>query len=186
MDQPLRFWDFSVRLYDQTGVADACLALQSQHGLDVNLLFYCCWIGASRGEFRDTEFTAAVEFAETWSVNVVRPLRAVRTWMKTTGCDSGHVPKAECMAVRADVKTAELAAERLQQLGLESLSEPAAAKPLSADEQLHATLSNLNLYLTQRRLDQTQISISDLATVVINAIPESDYDTITRLLTAAS
>jgi len=186
MDQPLSFWDFSVRLYDQTGVADACLALQSRHGLDVNLLLYCCWIGASRGEFRGTEFMTAVEFAETWSVNVVRRLREARTWMKTTGCESGHVPQAECMAVRADVKAAELAAERLQQIGLDSLSEPAAEKPLSADEQLRATLNNLNLYLTHKRLDRTQDSLSDLATVVINAIPESDYDTITRLLTAAS
>lgn len=90
------------------------------------------------------------------------------------------------MAVRADVKAAELAAERLQQLGLESLSEPAAEKPLPADEQLNATLNNLNLYLAHRRLDRAQLSISDLATVVINAIPDSDYDTIARLLTADS
>ena len=186
MDQPLRFWDFSVRLYDRVGVADACLALQSQHGLDVNLLLYCCWIGTSRGEFRDAEFTAAVKFSETWSVNVVRRLREARTWMKTTGCESGYVLQAECMAVRADVKSTELAAERLQQLGLESLSEPAAEKPLSADEQLSATLNNLNRYLTHKRLDRAQISLSDLATVVTNAIPESDYDTIARLLTAAS
>ena len=186
MNQPLRFWDFSVGLYDRVGVADACLALQSQHGLDVNLLLYCCWIGTSRGKLRDAEFTAAVEFAETWSVNVARKLREARTWMKTTGCESGYVPQAECMAVRADVKAAELAAERLQQLGLESLSQPAAEKPLSADEQLSATLNNLNLYFTHKRLDRAKISISNLATVVINAIPESDYDTITRLLTAAS
>jgi uncharacterized protein (TIGR02444 family) len=186
MDQPLCFWDFSVRVYDQVGVADACLALQSQHGLDVNFLLYCCWTGVSRGKFRDAEFTAAVEFTETWSVNVVRQLREARTWMKTTGCASGYVPEAECMAARADVKAAELAAERLQQLGLESLSEPAAEKPLPADEQLSATLNNLNLYLAHRHLDRAQLSISDLATVVINAIPESDYDTIARLLTADS
>jgi len=186
MDQPLRFWDFSVRLYDHAGVPDACLALQSQYGLDVNFLLYCCWIGTSRGDFCETEFTAAVEFSETWSVNVVRHLREARTWMKTTGCENEHLPRAECMTIRADVKAAELAAERLQQLGLESLSEPAAEKPLSADEQLRATLNNLTLYLTHRRLNRTQVSISDLATIVSNAIPDGDYDTIARALTATS
>jgi len=90
------------------------------------------------------------------------------------------------MTNRADVKAAELAAERLQQLGLESLSEPAAEKPLSADEQLRATLNNLTLYLTHRRLNRTQVSISDLATIVSNAIPDGDYDTIARALTATS
>ena len=184
MDQPLRFWDFSVRLYSRVGVADACLALQSQHGLDVNLLLYCCWIGASRGAFREAEFMAALEFAEPWSVNVVRPLREARTWMKTSGCESERVPQAECMAVRADVKAAELAAERLQQFGLESISAPAAESPLSADEQLRATVNNLTLYLTHRRLDRTRLSVSDLATVVTNAIPDSDYESIARALAA--
>jgi uncharacterized protein (TIGR02444 family) len=185
MDQSLHFWDFSVRVYDRDGVADACLALQSRHRLDVNLVLYCCWIGRCRGAFRADEFKTAMEFAESWSVNLVRPLREARTWMKTAGCENEHVPSADCMAVRADVKAAELAAERLQQIGLESLSEPAAEKSLSVDEQLQATVSNLTLYLKQCHLTVTHDSLLDLATIINSAISDSDYDAIARKLAAA-
>ena len=44
LDSPL--WRYAVPLYAKTGVAEACLELQGRHGLDVNLVLYCCWTGA--------------------------------------------------------------------------------------------------------------------------------------------
>ncbi len=186
MSESSGFWDFSVRVYGQPGVADACLALQNQHGLDVNLLLYCCWIGASRGAIRDSDLKSAFEFSATWSANVVRPLREVRSWMKTAGHPSDWIPRADSMEVRADVKATELAAERLQQIGLESLSEPAPEQPLPADQQLEATVSNLTGYLALMNLDRGQASSDDLATVVTAAIPASGYNTVVLALTAAA
>ena len=183
MSEPSDFWDFSVRVYGQPGVADACLALQDHHGLDVNLLLYCCWVGASRGAIREADLKPAFEFSATWSLNVVRPLREVRSWMKTAARQSDCIPSADCMEVRADVKAAELAAERLQQIGLESLSEPAPQQPLCADEQLEATAINLACYFSLMNLDRGQVSSGDLATVVVAAIPASNYDTVVVALT---
>lgn len=186
MSEPSDFWDFSVRTYSQPGVADACLALQDQHGLDVNLLLYCCWVGASRGTIREANLKSVIEFSATWSANVVRPLREVRSWMKTTGRQSKYIPSADCMEVRADVKAAELAAERLQQIGLESLSEPAPQPPLSADEQLEATVLNLTRYVSLLILDCGQVSSGDLATVVAAAIPASNFDAVVVALTTVT
>ncbi len=42
-------WDFSVRTYRGEWVSAACLALQDERGVDVNMLLYCCWHGATRG-----------------------------------------------------------------------------------------------------------------------------------------
>ena len=178
MGESVSFWDFSVKAYRRTGVADACLALQHQHGLDVNLLLYCCWIGVSRGPLRESDLNAALKFSATWSTNVVAPLREVRSWMKTTGCEVEHLRKTDCMAVRADVKATELAAERIQQSGLESLSEPIAERALSTDEQLAAILFNLTCYLSRVNVDRARISSRDLATVVTAAIPTSRYDAV--------
>ncbi len=186
MSEPSGFWDFSVRAYNRPGVADACLALQDQHGLDVNLLLYCCWIGASRGAIRKSDLKSAFEFSASWSANVVRPLREVRSWLKTTGRHNECIPRADCMEVRADVKAAELAAERLQQIGLESLSEAAPEQPLSAEEQLDAAVVNLTRYLSLMNLDRGGVSSGDLATVVTAAIPASNYDTVILALTAAA
>ena len=186
MSEPSAFWDFSVGTYSQPGVADACLALQDHHGLDVNLLLYCCWVGASHGAIREADLKRAFEFSATWSANVVRPLREVRSWMKTTGRQSEGIPRAGCMEVRADVKAAELAAERLQQIGLESLSEPVTKQPLSADEQLEAAAINLTCYFSLMNLDRGQVSSRDLATVVAAAIPASNYDAVVVALSTVT
>ena len=37
------FWRFSLRFYRQPRVADACIALQEESGVDVNLLLYLLW-----------------------------------------------------------------------------------------------------------------------------------------------
>ena len=52
------FWNFSLRLYARAGVPDACLALQARHGIDVNLLFCCLWLGLDTPE-RGAERLAA-------------------------------------------------------------------------------------------------------------------------------
>lgn len=38
------FWDYSVQLYSQSGVMEACLNLQDEFQLNVNLLLFCCYL----------------------------------------------------------------------------------------------------------------------------------------------
>ncbi len=40
------FWDYSLGIYRKPGVADACIALQDEFGLDVNMLLACLWFSA--------------------------------------------------------------------------------------------------------------------------------------------
>lgn len=40
---PEDFWQFSVSRYGKPGVADACLMLQEQFGINVNLVLLYCW-----------------------------------------------------------------------------------------------------------------------------------------------
>ena len=37
------FWRFSLRFYRQPEVADACIALQEEAGVDVNVLMFLLW-----------------------------------------------------------------------------------------------------------------------------------------------
>ncbi|MGZ3308467.1 MAG: DUF2390 domain-containing protein, partial [Xanthobacteraceae bacterium] len=37
------FWRFSLRFYRQPKVADTCIALQEERGVDVNLLLFLLW-----------------------------------------------------------------------------------------------------------------------------------------------
>ncbi len=116
------FWDFSLRTYRMPGVADACLALQDEYAVDINMLLYCCWAGAHSGALCAEDFQRAFEFSRVWAEHVVCPTRAVRHWMKHTGCGYQPLDSGECMALREQVKAVELGAEKLQQLALESMT----------------------------------------------------------------
>jgi uncharacterized protein (TIGR02444 family) len=107
------FWTFSLRLYARPGVAAACLGLQDRHGLDVNVLLYCVWLGAERG-VRVSEADAAqiAARAASWHDAIVRPLRALRVAMKTR---QHGAPLTLSDALRNDIKRAELDAERIEQ-----------------------------------------------------------------------
>jgi len=103
------FWNFSLRVYDAPGVADACLALQGRHALDVNLLLFCIWAGR-HGRRLNTAEAAALEAATAdWQLHAVQPLRAVRRWLKA------QTVTALAGDLREGVKAHELEAERLEQ-----------------------------------------------------------------------
>ncbi|HEX6980149.1 MAG TPA: TIGR02444 family protein, partial [Alphaproteobacteria bacterium] len=103
----------------RAGVPDACLRLQARHGVDVNLLFFCLWVGYAHGETLDR---AAVERlkARVRAIHedVVRPLRAARTALKPMLAEAESELGAVLGRLRAEVKRIELDAEYVEQLML--------------------------------------------------------------------
>ena len=80
---PHPFWNFSLELYAGEGVAEACLDLQERRGCDVNILLFCCWLGASgRPTLTADRLRALLKASDAWQAEIVRPLRAVRRLLK--------------------------------------------------------------------------------------------------------
>jgi uncharacterized protein (TIGR02444 family) len=134
------FWDYSLAVYERPGVAPACLALQDRHGLDVNILLFCCWAGQSGRALSAAEFDGLMAAVGPWHQGVVKPLRAVRRWLKGRE-DAG------AQALRARIKVDELEAERLEQALLaETLPPgPGEASPALAAANLTTCLARLEL-----------------------------------------
>ena len=80
--QSHNFWNFSVKFYSSMNVAEACLALQEEFDLDINLLLFCLWFSRNHGEVNDELLRNVWEFSSEWKIEVVQPLRSVRKWMK--------------------------------------------------------------------------------------------------------
>lgn len=139
-DAAAEFWRFSLAIYAKPGVAPACLVLQDQHGRDVNLALYCCWLGASgRGRLDADSLAAADRAVSAWRQDVVEKLRAARRAIKAAALPEGD-------GIYAKAKAVELDAERLLQRQLTARA-PAAGNGRNAQERLGDALANLALYI---------------------------------------
>lgn len=139
-DPAAEFWRFSLAIYARPGVAPACLVLQDQHGRDVNLALYCCWLGASgRGRLERDSLAAADRAVASWRRQVVENFRAARRAIKTAAA-----PDAQSLYAKA--KAVELEAERLLQRRLAERA-PAADEGRPTAERLADAAANLDLYI---------------------------------------
>lgn len=112
-------WTWACAAYAAPGAAEACLTLQDYHDQNVPLLLWAAWTAATGRRPDEETIEAACDTARAWQTTTIAPLRAVRRTLKTP------VPDLETdarLAVREQVKAAELAAERFLLEGLEALS----------------------------------------------------------------
>jgi len=180
------FWDYSVRTYRTPGVSEACLALQNDQGADVNMLLFCCWVGASVGPFDDALFSRASEYSARWVENVVIPLREARTWMKHTGCTAEPTPTEDCMQLREQVKSVEFAAEKMQQQVLESMVSVDRTRDERPKQIVEDVAANLMLYLEGRDIHPPIEVRKKLSVIVCAAFPDFDKKTIAKAFETVS
>ncbi|MDG2047180.1 MAG: TIGR02444 family protein [Halioglobus sp.] len=99
-------WDYSIATYSLEGVAPACLALQDNFGLDVNVLFYASWLAQLERLLSHDHLAGMEALITDWRSDRVKPLRALRIrWRQTPQAGS----------LRDQIKSLELRAERQQQ-----------------------------------------------------------------------
>ncbi|MEH6387188.1 MULTISPECIES: TIGR02444 family protein [Pseudomonas] len=96
---------FAEGVYEQPGVEPLLLDLQDNHGCDVLLLLYACWLGQRREAASFSRWEAIVDWHWPWQAQVVTPLRTARRFLK------GREDSAD---LYVKVKGCELEAELLQ------------------------------------------------------------------------
>jgi uncharacterized protein (TIGR02444 family) len=136
------FWRFSLGFYRQPAVADACIRLQDEAGVDVNLLFYLLWHAALERRLSGAEVAAIERQIAPWREQVVKPLRAIRRAIKAP---PPAIEAATAEAYRTRIKGVELEAERLQQEALYDLAQSSPfGEPASSPEE--AARANIEAY----------------------------------------
>ena len=113
------FWQFSLRFYRQPQVADTCIALQEERGVDVNLLLFLLWQATRKRAFTAAEVAEIERRVGAWREMTVIPLRTLRRALKSP---PPLVAGAAAELFRTKVKAVELEAERLQQEALYALA----------------------------------------------------------------
>lgn len=118
----MSLWDYSTALYQQKGIGSACLSLQDQYGLDVNLILFCLWYGELFGKLTNHQLSQILEVSHHWSKLTVTPLRNVRRSLKSDSVLSETPEYEKISNWRERVKDLELAAEKIQQTILERMA----------------------------------------------------------------
>jgi uncharacterized protein (TIGR02444 family) len=112
-------WRFSLHFYRQDGVSDACIALQDECGVDVNLLLFLFWLAAGRRQLSAADVKRLDQAARGWRDLTIIPIRDARRALKAAAT---LVEPQKQEAFRTKIKAIELEAERLQQEALFGLT----------------------------------------------------------------
>jgi uncharacterized protein (TIGR02444 family) len=158
------FWRFSLRLYRAPGVGDACIALQEESGVDVNLLLFLLWQATQHRALAAADIKTLDETIGGWRDTTVIPLRNVRRALKSA---PGLVAPSTAEAFRTRIKAVELEAERLQQEAMYAL---AATMPLGhalgrdATSAVEAARANIAAYETMRAVAFPKTAVDTVLT----------------------
>jgi len=164
-------WAFALAIYARPGVAEACLTLQNEAGVDVMLLLTTTFAAVKhRLLLTPDEVRALDEACRPWRVQIVWPLRTIRTGLKT---GPHPAPSEATEPFRSQVKALELAAEKLQnKLLVECLPLRPPEKDTMKPEQLRTVLGDVVSLFAEGRSTAPKTNLaSSIDTIVEAAIP---------------
>ena len=127
-------WSFIVTLYGEKAVMAACLALQDEHGLDVDLLLYACWAAGRGYSLDDADLDRLSAAAKAWQDGLIKPVRALRRRLRRDRLGAG-ADRAE--SFRRRLEAIEIEAERV------ALDLMASALPIPAGDPAGAEAARL-------------------------------------------
>jgi uncharacterized protein (TIGR02444 family) len=159
-------WAFALDIYARPGVADACLRLQNEAGVDVMLLLIATFAAVKRRNFLSPDALKSLDEAcGPWREQIVSPLRKIRSGLKS---GPSPAPCEETEQFRSKIKTIELAAERLQnRLLAEALRlGPPEREPASPERLSSVLVEVVNLYATRRGEKLEGRLLSPIETIV--------------------
>jgi uncharacterized protein (TIGR02444 family) len=146
-------WAFALHLYAQPGVADACLELQDEAGVDVIMSLMIVFAAVRhRVLLTPAEIRELDDACRPWREQIVHPLRAIRIRLKG---GPSPAPGSATEPFRSTIKAAELAAERLQnQLLAERLPLRAPERDIVAVDDLRSVLRSVVSLALEKRPDK--------------------------------
>lgn len=167
---PNDLWDYATRVYGRGKAQDACLALQDRHGLDVNVMLFCCWVASSgRGTFRDGELDQALQAVADWRDNAINALHGLKLYLKG---DVRPAPKTLSDDLRRVVVECELHAEHIEVLMLHAAMTRVGTGTFDRLQQIEDSLANLFAYLARVGISTDDDDLGALIEILIAAFPD--------------
>jgi uncharacterized protein (TIGR02444 family) len=126
LPQSSPFWTFSLGYYRGAGVSEACLELQDNCGVDVNVVLFLLWLASQKRRLGADLVKRLADEVRPWQTEVIVPIRALRRRLKT---GAPLLDRGPAELFRTKIKAIELESERLQQEAMYALAAELAAEP---------------------------------------------------------
>jgi uncharacterized protein (TIGR02444 family) len=153
------FWRFSLRFYRDPDVAAACITLQDEAGVDVNVLLFLLWSASLKRTLPQATIADLDARIGEWRDAAVIPLRTLRRALKVP---PPVVAARSAEAFRTRIKALELEAERLQQ---QTMYELAPSLPFEdAPSSVAAARANIAAYAAIRPTALPQAAVETMLT----------------------
>jgi uncharacterized protein (TIGR02444 family) len=161
-------WASALAIYARPGVAEACLALQNEAGVDVMLLLMAAFAAIKhRTLLTADEIKTMDATCRPWREHIVWRLRAIRTELKT---GPQPAPNSETEQFRSKIKVLELEAEKLEnQLLVERLPLGRSENEAAKGEQLRSILNNVVMLFADRQGTNLTASCSSSIDIIVKA-----------------
>jgi uncharacterized protein (TIGR02444 family) len=161
-------WAFALTIYARPDVAEACLTLQNEAGVDVMLLMMATFAAVKRRTLLTAdEIRALDEACGPWREQIVKKLRAIRTELKT---GPQPAPGEATEPFRSKIKALELEAEKLEnRLLAECLPPRPPGHGPATPEQLRAVLNDVVTFFTDKRGIKLDARLSPSIDAVVGA-----------------
>lgn len=140
LDNP--FWQFSLAVYAKPEVQTLVLAMQDQHGVNVNMVLWAAWLDKQQLRLPENQWPAVEQWIQPW-VTKTEEIRSLRRYQKLLvkefeKNDSSVSEQAKYL--RARILKLELASEQFQQALLFGYTKKSVD---SSTDKAHANLFDL-------------------------------------------
>jgi uncharacterized protein (TIGR02444 family) len=159
------FWAYSLRVYARPGVSAACLRLQDEADLDVNLLLFALYASRIGRAIGVEDWQRLDALVAPLREHLIQPLRSVRRWLKQQPPILLQPALGATSELRPALAELELQAERQVQALLEQAL-PSCVRPGAGTGAVTAPAANLDRYLQSRGVEPGADQRTDLATLV--------------------
>src|SRR5262249_58654563 len=79
------FWTFSLGYYRGAGVSEACLELQDNCGVDVNVVLLLLWLASQKRRLAADQIKVVAHKVKAWQVVEIGPISWLHRRLKTHG-----------------------------------------------------------------------------------------------------
>jgi uncharacterized protein (TIGR02444 family) len=161
-------WAFALAIYARPGVAESCLALQNEAGVDVMLLLTAAFAAVKhRHLLTPAQIEALDDACRPWREQIVWRLRAIRTELKT---GVRPAPTEATEPFRSKIKALELEAEKLENRILAEYLPLVPPAPIAVGpEQLRAVLDTVVTHFADKRGIRGDTRFSQPVEVIVEA-----------------